>query len=345
MHVKICIGYFNRVHYLTRDFIHAFEGADIKVSLQQCQGVYIDDNRNYLINQGQSTKVKQKLPEVEKNITHYFFIDSDVSHGDPVGVLKKLLAHNKPIISGAYLARVNTNCYTAGYFNKCLGDIDSVTGMVNKETTGLLKVDWVGGGALLVKREVFEQLPYPWFGRECLKYIDEKTGEEHTAITGEDISFCMKAKEAGIDIWLDADAIFTHHLDRGSFGPMKLTIGDLERPLFTVSLTALTQLKTLKISDAWKLRGVLKAVAETISKINDLKQVIFDKYPALIFNPNGSIDESKLDVTTKNSYHKDVEEMFKQEFDIPLDAPIVLREDTVGLSAQDCANLEKIISI
>ena len=341
--VKICLGYFNTVHRETKRFVLAFEGFDLDVVYSDACGVYIDDNRNILVNKGQTTWEDQ-MP-AEDDITHYFFLDSDVSASGPE-ILKQLLKHDKPIVSGAYVARVNTNCYTAGYFDKCLGDINTISGLVPRQQTGLIKLDWVGGGALLIKREVFEHkdVKYPWFGRERLSFIDSQ-GRKHAAVTGEDVSFCMKAKQAGYDIWLDADAKFTHHLDRGSLGAMQLTVQDIENPKFVESLSTLLSVRTLLIKDAWTLKGVFKVVLEELKKAGELKQDIFKKYPALITTENGLVDDSKLDVTSKAQYQKDLAELFSIKFDIPLDNPVKIAEDTKGICAMDCMNLEKIITI
>ena len=53
----------------------------------------------------------------------------------------------------------------------------------------LCEVDAVGFGAMLMKRDVFDRVPEPWFT------IDYRAGE--------DISFCVKAKEYGVRFFLD----------------------------------------------------------------------------------------------------------------------------------------------
>ncbi|GAI93114.1 unnamed protein product, partial [marine sediment metagenome] len=52
-----------------------------------------------------------------------------------------------------------------------------------------------GAGFLLVKREVFEKLPYPWFSFEK---------------GGEDLYFCDKARENGFEIWADMSVLLGH---------------------------------------------------------------------------------------------------------------------------------------
>lgn len=60
------------------------------------------------------------------------------------------------------------------------------------------KADFVGMGFVLMKKGVIEKLEYPWF-----------TLGEHTLSNGvrrqlgEDVTFCMKIRDAGFDIWVD----------------------------------------------------------------------------------------------------------------------------------------------
>lgn len=53
----------------------------------------------------------------------------------------------------------------------------------------LQQVDAVGSGMVLIRADVFRQLPKPWFA----------TG----SAMGEDIYFCYRCKKLGIDVWVD----------------------------------------------------------------------------------------------------------------------------------------------
>lgn len=60
------------------------------------------------------------------------------------------------------------------------------------------KVAYTGFGWLLMKQGVLEQMKYPWFAPRIIK-INEKISE----ITSEDVGFCLDAKNAGFDIWVN----------------------------------------------------------------------------------------------------------------------------------------------
>ena len=60
----------------------------------------------------------------------------------------------------------------------------------------LAEVDAVGFGALLMRRDVFERVPEPWFT------LDWRAGE--------DIAFCVTAKKHGIQVWLDGSYALGH---------------------------------------------------------------------------------------------------------------------------------------
>ena len=62
-------------------------------------------------------------------------------------------------------------------------------------------VDYAGFGWLLIKNGVFEHegMPYPWFAPKMQVF---ESGEVQD-MCGEDVSFCLDAKEAGFEIWCD----------------------------------------------------------------------------------------------------------------------------------------------
>jgi hypothetical protein len=118
------------------------------------------------------------------------------------------------------IARLNLKCnpVTSGYY--CTEDRRTVTvahwiydqdefvrngGMMNFETvetmtkrTKPFNCDYVGFGFVLVANGVFENMIYPVFGPKLQKYPN---GIED--FCGEDVGFCLDAKELGVNILVD----------------------------------------------------------------------------------------------------------------------------------------------
>ncbi|CAK0764356.1 hypothetical protein CCP3SC15_300017 [Gammaproteobacteria bacterium] len=171
---------------------------------RRARATYIHKGRNSLINLGQKNRLEQIPPET---FTHYLFIDSDV-HGFEYGQIDRLLNYNLPIVSGAYLERKNQECFCAGRFPKPPKDQGEFTPATS---TGLKNVDWVGAGFLLIKREIFERLKYPWFRFGEVYYTDD-TKRRCILEEPEDLTFCRKARAAGYSIYLDCDCRIEHAL-------------------------------------------------------------------------------------------------------------------------------------
>ena len=68
---------------------------------------------------------------------------------------------------------------------------------------GVVDVDWVSGGGLLVHRDVIDAIEWPPFQ----DVWDPKTGRR---LMGHDVSFCLKAKEKGFKILVDTDVNSDH---------------------------------------------------------------------------------------------------------------------------------------
>ena len=60
-------------------------------------------------------------------------------------------------------------------------------------------VDYTGFGWVLIKKGVFENLEYPWFAPKMQVFESGSVQD----MCGEDVSFCLDAKEKGYDIWCD----------------------------------------------------------------------------------------------------------------------------------------------
>lgn len=66
--------------------------------------------------------------------------------------------------------------------------------------SGLLPVYACGLAGMLIRRDVFEQIPPPWF----------ELGRTNPEEIGEDVWFCEKLRRAGIPIVVDLDSVFGH---------------------------------------------------------------------------------------------------------------------------------------
>jgi len=64
------------------------------------------------------------------------------------------------------------------------------------------KVDYCGFGWVLVKKGVFERVPYPWFAPKKVQ-LKKPDGTILEDMESEDISMCKDFKEHGIDIWVN----------------------------------------------------------------------------------------------------------------------------------------------
>jgi hypothetical protein len=115
--------------------------------------------------------------------THLLFLDSDLTF--PHNTLARLLARGKDIVGGVYVQRVPPH-HPLGM---------TLEGKHEAVTQGLRRMKIMPTGCLLLRLEIFDKLPKPWFN----------TRAEGEKILGEDYYFCERAREAGFEIWCDGD--------------------------------------------------------------------------------------------------------------------------------------------
>ena len=96
-------------------------------------------------------------------------------------------------------------------------DFKNNGGVMNHETGETMQkrrkpftVDYTGFGWVLIKKGVFENLEYPWFAPK-MQVFD--SGEVQD-MCGEDVSFCLDAKETGFEIWCDPRIRVGHEKSR-----------------------------------------------------------------------------------------------------------------------------------
>lgn len=165
--------------YIEPDTFKAIYDLEIpegyKVTFQHFYGYNIDQVRNLIADW------------VIKGYDYLFSVDSDITFSPDT--LKKLLSWNKDLVSGVYIQRLsghNLELYNSG------GRIvwDDI-----KNCTDLVPIRSCGFGCVLVKKEVFQKVGYPYF--QYHSAIDHK----HTI--SEDTDFCTKAINKGFGLWAD----------------------------------------------------------------------------------------------------------------------------------------------
>ena len=116
----------------------------------------------------------------------------------------KLLEHDKDIVSGIYKMSDDVNYATVEHMDEqffeewlyypFLQDKD-----IEAKKGKLFKADYTGMGFMLVKYGVFEKIKYPYFYPR--KQVWKQYGWEE--FVWDDVEFCLRAREAGHDIWVD----------------------------------------------------------------------------------------------------------------------------------------------
>lgn len=154
-----------------------------------------------------------------------FLVNDD--HAYPQDTLLKLLAHDRPVVTGLYLAR-------QAPFAPVLADHVDEQGNVHphyleRNRGGLARVRACGDGCLLLKREVLEKIPPPRW----------ELGVRKTDACDHDTAFSAKLIAAGYTIWCDLD-VWVGHLAVVPVFPMRDKQGNWSTVLITGGGQALT---------------------------------------------------------------------------------------------------------
>jgi len=141
----------------------------------------IGDMRNTIVEEAQ-----------KKECTHLLFLDTDMIY--PVDTIERLLAHDLDIVGALTFKRYPP-------FNPIInvGEQYKMKYMY-PYPEGLIKVTATGTGCLLINMKVFNKLEKPYFKFRKVKGKD----------VGEDIGFCYKAGDAGIDVYVDTTVKTIH---------------------------------------------------------------------------------------------------------------------------------------
>ena len=190
MQLHICIPSLDMVcadfmMSVTDMIMHIFQiklgEEDLTIKITNKRGSLLVDSREQLVESA-----------LQQGATHILFLDSDMKF--PEDALHRLFSRNEPIVA-------------ANYVQRCLPTRPNAISMMDmplqtkEDSTGIEQVKSTGFGVILVRAEVFDAMPRPWF--DTYWYTNEDTGKRN--IIGEDVYFCHKANHAGYKTYIDHD--------------------------------------------------------------------------------------------------------------------------------------------
>jgi len=190
----------------------------LQVSIVDNSTTSIVENRNVLV---------QKFLDLPTKPTHLFFLDTDVSV--PPDGIKKLLAADKPIVTGVYVDKKEMVFVVRKRLDRYhYVPVQQEWSKYPKPGTGphwivkdelrdkVLPCDAAGAGCLMIRREVFEQMPYPWFFED---FNPDVRGHSRESMVSEDFSFFWKANDLGIPSFVHTGVLCGHWFGTMVFPP------------------------------------------------------------------------------------------------------------------------------
>lgn len=141
---------------------------------------------------------------LKSDCTHLFWIDADTV--PPANAIERLLRVNQPVVSAItpiveHDADLKND--SNGFYKKW-NAVSKATGAHVQPNTGVLPIIGAGGSCIMVKREVYEKLKYPWYRM----LWEDDNGKE--CQVGEDIAFVAHAVGAGFNCYAETSVIAAH---------------------------------------------------------------------------------------------------------------------------------------
>lgn len=185
--MKVAIGIMSGTGWLCHDYVMSlvsmigFTRTQVPLGL-----VFVRASSSLVANSRNQCVAAALRTECDKLL----MIDSDMTF--PHDTLVRLLSHGVDIVGGVYVRRGTKNEIIGA--PKAAGDYD-----------GLVAMNQLGTGCILIDMKVFSALPKPWFRTPP----DESIG----ANIGEDVQFCRDVTARGYDLWADV-SIDLGHIDQ-----------------------------------------------------------------------------------------------------------------------------------
>jgi hypothetical protein len=136
---------------------------------------------------------------------YLLWLDSDITF--PATTAMRLMAHDEPVVACNYIRR---QLPAKGVAYEIIGDWNNP--LPFDIYNHLVEVQGVGMGCMLMRTEIFSQIPKPWF-----EFGWSPDSNDHL---GEDMILCQKMAAAGYSVKIDSQlSQELRHLGTWAFGP------------------------------------------------------------------------------------------------------------------------------
>jgi len=156
----------------------------------------------YTSNTSLIDKMREVLADELQTIEPDYILWLDADQLYPMETIPKLAKHidSGHLVVGGVTPDKHTSKPMVYRF---LNDIGSCARDKNFEVSrGLVKVDAMGFGGIMMAPEVLKRIKPPYFPRDW--------DEAMQSYVGEDFGFYNKCRKAGIDVWCDTDLHYSH---------------------------------------------------------------------------------------------------------------------------------------
>jgi hypothetical protein len=136
---------------------------------------------------------------------YLLWLDSDITF--PATTAIRLMAHDEPVVACNYIRR---QLPAKGVAYEVIGNWNNP--LPFDIYNHLVEVQGVGMGCMLMRTEIFSQIPKPWF-----EFGWSPESNDHL---GEDMILCQKMSQAGYTVKIDTNlSMELRHLGTWAFGP------------------------------------------------------------------------------------------------------------------------------
>ena len=130
---------------------------------------------------------------LESGADYILHLDIDeIYPKDTIEILMNHIDSGKEVVGGLYKSRTSDTLSAFEFVNEA----GHTRPLDVKPNTGLQKVDSMGMGGMMTSIDIYDKIEKPWF----FGVVGH----------GDDVAFCKRLKDAGIQVWLDTDLQFGH---------------------------------------------------------------------------------------------------------------------------------------